>query len=801
MKVLKFCGSIFESRELLENSLWVVRHQDELAMIVVDVPLGNKDVLRSLKKAVLEQDAHWRQELEDFCKKICALKNDYLPAQKIDCVLPYLQRIKEIYAGLELTACDFSGSLQKLLALTSFIYTKLFALILEKEGIATKAFLGEDYLLRQMGDKLVSKDSLELEEGKILLYPSGAVLDERGKLSFAGGEADYLTCYLAKLLGALEIEFWAEDAGVPVCDPRLVPGTKHIESLSYHEAMELSHFGSDLINYQAINLAKKQNASIQIRSLTDLDFAGSKIEKESGDEQSLITGISHIDDIALFRVYGSGMVGRIGTAKRLFGSLAKANISLVMISQASSEQSICFAIRSDRKNVLAATQAIRKEFYYEFEQGILENIKYDTELASVSIVGHNMVKRVGLSGKMFGALGKNGVNVRAMAQGSSELNVSVVIAKEDVPKAVSSLYSEFFDRKNINLFLVGTGLIGATLLEQVDEQKAFLKEEYGLTMTLKGVADVEKMTFAEDLNFANWRKRLQTGQKSDLMGFVERIKEINCANSIFIDCTATEMMTPIYKELLSGSVSVVTPNKKANSDEISVYKQIHKTAHDHNAKFYYETNVGAGLPIISTLKDLLRSGDEIVEMQAVLSGTLSYIFNTFSSESRFVDVVAKAKELGYTEPNPKDDLTGQDVARKALILSREMGREMNLQDVESVSILPKECLAQDSAADFMQSLEAKNDYFAQMMKSAEASGKKLRFLATISGEGAKIGLEEVDGSSPFYSLSGSDNMVVFTTKRYTKQMPLVVSGPGAGAAVTAAGVFADIIKIANYLIY
>ncbi len=801
MKVLKFCGSIFESKELLENSLWVVRHKKDLAMIVVDVPRGSREILLSMKKAVLEEDPSWRQELELFCKKICALKNDYLPSESIDSVFPYLQKIKDVYAGLELTACDFAGSLEKLLALTSFIYTKLYSLILEKEGIATKLFLGEDYFLRQMGDKLIGKDNLELEEGKILLYPSGAVLDEKGKLSVVLGGADYLTCYLVKLFSAEEIEFWAVDAGVPVCDPKLVPGTKHIESMSYQEAMELSHFGSDLINHRAINLAKKQNARIKIFSLSDLDFVGTKIEQEVAGEQNLITGISHIDDIALFRVYGSGMVGRIGTAKRLFGSLAKANISLVMISQASSEQSICFAIRSDRQNVLAATQAIRKEFYYEFEQGILENIDYDTDLASVSIVGHNMVKRVGLSGKMFGALGKNGVNVRAMAQGSSELNVSVVIAKADVPKAVASLYSEFFDRKNINLFLVGTGLIGATLLEQIDEQKRFLKANYGLTMTLRGVADVEKMSFDQELTFANWQEKLITGQKSDLSEFVKNIKKINCANSIFIDCTATEKMTPLYKELLAGSVSVVTPNKKANSDDFAVYQDIRQTATDHNAKFNYETNVGAGLPIISTLKDLLQSGDEIQEIQAVLSGTLSYIFNNFSSGNRFVDVVAKAKELGYTEPNPKDDLTGQDVARKALILSREMGRQINLPDIESVSILPPACLAQEQVDKFMQSLEEHDGYFAQMMNSAEKQGKKLRFLATISQEGAKIGLEEVDSSSPFYSLTGSDNMVVFVTKRYNKNMPLVVSGPGAGAAVTAAGVFADIIKIANYLIY
>ncbi len=801
MKVLKICGSIFESKELMENSLWVVRNKEDVAMIVVDVPLGSRQMLLRLKEAVLSGDANWRKDLEEFCKKICSLKNDYLPSQSIDCVLPYLQRIKDVYAGLELTACDFSGSLEKLLALTSFIYTKLYSLILESENIATKLFLGEDLLLLQMGDKLVSKDSLELCSGKVLLYPSGAVLDESGKLSVATGGADYLTCYLGKLLLAEQIQFWGVNAGVPVCDPQLVAGTRHIQAMSYQEAMELSHFGSDLINYRAIDLAKKQNARIKIYSLSDLDFVGTTIEKDATGEQALITGISHIDDIALFRVYGTGMVGRIGTAKRLFGSLAKANISLVMISQASSEQSICFAIRSDRQNVLTATQAIRKEFYYEFEQGILENIEYDTDLASVSIVGHNMVQRVGLSGKMFGALGKNGVNVRAMAQGSSELNVSVVIAKADVPKAVASLYSEFFDRKNINLFLVGTGLIGATLLEQIDQQKSFLKKSYGLTMSLRGVADVHKMSFADDLSFVNWREKLKDGQKSDLGEFVNNIKKINCANSIFIDCTATPMMTPIYQELLQGSVSVVTPNKKANSDDIATYRKIHQIASDHNAKFYYETNVGAGLPIISTLKDLLQSGDEIQEIQAVLSGTLSYIFNNFSSDKRFVDVVAKAKELGYTEPNPKEDLTGLDVARKALILSREMGRQINLADIESVCILPDECLAQEQADAFMQSLEEHNDYFAQMVNSAQSKGKKLRFLATISQAGAKIGLEEVDASSPFYSLSGSDNMVVFVTKRYTHTMPLVVSGPGAGAAVTAAGVFADIIKIANYLIY
>ncbi len=800
MKVLKFCGDIFESKELFINSIWVAKQGDEKKIIVVDIPRRICDYLASLKKSVLAKNQNWRDEFAAFRQEIYAFRSEYISQENIDGVLPYLKRLEEIYAGLELTSCDFPGSLDKILAQVAFVYTKIYALILEKEGFRVNSCLDENSLLLQMGDKLVGNGGFTADDD-IFLYPSGVVMNEAGELNFSIGEADFLTCYLAKLSASDKIEFWLTGQGVPVCNTSLVHGSKHISAMSYQEAMELSHFGSDFIDYRAIEIAKKQDAEIEIKSLSDLDFVGTKIFKGGCQSQNLITGISYIGDIALFRVFGTGMIGRVGTAQRLFGSLAKANISLILISQASSEQSICFAIKSDKENILAATKAIRKEFYYEFEQGIIDNIDYHTDLASVSIVGQNMVNRVGLSGKMFGALGKNGVNVRAIAQGSSELNVSVIIAKEDVTKAVTSLYSEFFDRKNINLFLVGTGLIGSTLLEQIDKQRNFLKSNYGITMTLKGIADIDKMTFDENLGFNNWRESLQKGQDSDLEGFVKKIKEMNCANSIFIDCTATARMTPLYKELLQESISVATPNKKANSDEYSVYRDIHDTAFEHNAKFYYETNVGAGLPIISTLKDLLRSGDEIEEIKAVLSGTLSYIFNSFNSKTKFVDVVKKAKELGYTEPNPKEDLAGCDVARKALILSRELGKKINLQDIVAKPILPEECMNKDDLASFLQSLEDNNDYFADMVKQAEEKGNRLRFLASITKDEVKIGLEDVDSSSPFYSLSGSDNMVVFVTKRYTAQMPLVVRGPGAGAAVTAAGVFADIIKIANYLIY
>ncbi len=800
MKVIKFCGDIFESKEFFVNSLWVAKQGEDKKIIVVDVPRRICDVLSSMKNDVLSKNHDWKAKFDAFRKEVLSSKSDYLTQEEIDKVSEFLKKLENIYVGLELTSCDFACSLDKILAQASFIYTKIYALILEKEGFRVKACLDENSLLLQMGDKLVGNSEFEGNED-ILLYPSGVVINEAGELNFVTGKADFLTCYLAKLSSSQEIEFWLTGHGVPVCNLSLVHGSKHINSMSYQEAMELSHFGSHFVDYRAIEIAKKQNAEIVIKSLSDLDFVGTKIFRGVCQNQDLITGISYIGNIALFRVFGTGMIGRVGTAQRLFGSLAKANISLILISQASSEQSICFAIKSDEENILAATKAIRKEFYYEFEQGIIENLEYHTDLASVSIVGHNMVNRVGLSGKMFSALGKNGVNVRAIAQGSSELNVSVVIANEDVTKAVTSLYSEFFDRKNINLFLVGTGLIGSTLLEQIEKQRDFLKTNYGITMTLKGIADIDKMTFDENLKFEDWRETLQKGQKSDLEQFVEIIKKMNCANSIFIDCTATARMTPLYKELLQESISVVTPNKKANSDEYSVYQDIHTTAFEHNAKFYYETNVGAGLPIISTLKDLLRSGDEIEEIKAVLSGTLSYIFNSFNSQTKFVDVVKMAKELGYTEPNPKEDLTGCDVARKALILSRELGKKINLQDIISMPILPEECLSKNEPEAFLQSLSDNDKYFAEMVKKVEEKGNRLRFLASITKDEAKIGLEEVDSSSPFYSLSDSDNMVVFITKRYTRQMPLIVRGPGAGAAVTAAGVFADIIKIANYLIY
>lgn len=624
---------------------------------------------------------------------------------------------------------------------------------------------------------------------------------EKGETTTLGrGGSDYTASIIGAALNADIIDIWTDVDGMMTADPRKVPNAFNIPTITYAEAMELSHFGAKVIYPPSLQPAFARNIPVRVLNTFNPTHEGTVVSRTAERRQYTITGISSIDDIALVNVQGSGMIGVAGVSAKLFGVLARYRISVILISQASSEHSICFAI--DPKSAERVKAILDDEFSVEVAHGHIDNITIERDLSVIATVGEGMKKSSGIAGKLFSVLGKNGVNIVAVAQGSSEINISVVINKNNLSKALNAIHNVFFqsEARVLNLYLVGTGLIGSTLLRQIRDQFEYLRTERLLKVCLVGVSNTKKMLLApKGIELDDWRERVLTeGVTTSLPAFVEQIKYYNLPNSVFIDCTSDKDIVQFYESLLDGNISVVTPNKVANSGPFSEYRRLQRTALNRGVKFLYETNVGAGLPIINTLQGLMTAGDRFLKIEAILSGTLSYIFNTFKSGSKFVDVVREAKEKGYTEPDPREDLSGMDVARKILILAREAGFALEPEDVTIKNLLPQACIDAPSIPAFFDELDNNNAYFESLLTEAEAHNEKLRYVATFENGKVEIALKTVGADHPFYSLSGADNIVSFTTERY-KERPLVVKGPGAGAEVTAAGVFADVVSIGSYL--
>ncbi|RYC68188.1 MULTISPECIES: bifunctional aspartate kinase/homoserine dehydrogenase I [Spirosoma] len=614
------------------------------------------------------------------------------------------------------------------------------------------------------------------------------------------GGSDYTASIIGAALNAILIDIWTDVDGMMTADPRKVPNAFNIPTITYAEAMELSHFGAKVIYPPSLQPAFARNIPIRVLNTFNPEHEGTVVSRTAERRQYTITGISSIDDIALVNVQGSGMIGVAGVSAKLFGILATHKISVILISQASSEHSICFAI--DPRGAEQVKQILDTEFATEIAHGHIDSIAIERELSVIATVGEGMRKSSGIAGKLFSVLGKNGVNIVAVAQGSSEINISVVINKNNLSKALNALHNIFFqsEARMLNLFMVGTGLIGKALLNQIHAQTDYLRQEKLLRICVVGVANTKKMLLdVKGLELDEWHERqLTDGVTTSLPAFIEKIKDYNLPNSVFIDCTSDKDIVQHYESLLDANISVVTPNKVANSGPYSEYRRLQRTALNRGVKFLYETNVGAGLPIINTVQGLMTAGDRFLKIEAILSGTLSFIFNTFRPGLSFADVVREAKEKGYTEPDPRDDLSGQDVARKILILAREAGFPLEPDDVTINNLLPKACLDAPTIPAFFEELERNNDYFENLLTQAEARGEKLRFVAAFENNKAVIELRSVGPEHPFYQLTGADNIVSFTTERY-KERPLVVKGPGAGAEVTAAGVFADVVSIGSYL--
>ncbi|MDN5201839.1 bifunctional aspartate kinase/homoserine dehydrogenase I [Fulvivirgaceae bacterium BMA10] len=643
-------------------------------------------------------------------------------------------------------------------------------------------------------DHFGNQDTVQIVTGFI----SSGDNDETTTLGRGG--SDYTAAILAAALNASEIEIWTDVDGVMTADPRKVKSAYSIAKLSYQEAMEMSHFGAKVIYPPSLQPAFGKNIPLKIRNTFNTSFDGTLVHHDSVPNGQLIKGISSIQHVTLVSLTGSGMVGVPGVSSRLFGALAKNSINVILITQASSEHSISFAI--DPGDVKQAKNAIIDEFQFEISRGRIDEPIVEMEKSILAIIGENMRHTPGISAKLFNALGKNGVNISAIAQGSSEINLSAVIDGKNLSKALNAVHQAFFvsDTKTLNIFQVGVGLIGRTLLKQIKDQTKFLLNERSLEINIVALSNTRKMLFSEDgIELKDWKNTLdESSTKANLKEFVDEMIKMNLPNSVFIDNTSNPEIIEYYDQILSSSISIVTPNKLANSGAYDNYQKLKRAAFKHGVKFLYETNVGAGLPVITTLSDLKYSGDEILKIEGILSGTLSYIFNSFKTGTKFSDIVLQAKEKGFTEPDPRDDLNGMDVARKILILAREKGHSLELSDVAIENILPKSCLEAASIDEFFEKLKEADDDFEKLRHKAESNGKVLRFIASLENGKASVKLEAVDAEHPFYSLSGSDNIISFTTHRYHDR-PLVIKGPGAGAEVTAAGVFAEIISISNYL--
>lgn len=631
---------------------------------------------------------------------------------------------------------------------------------------------------------------------------TGFIASAKGGLTttLGRGGSDYTASILAAGLQASRIEIWTDVNGVLTSDPRRVKKALTIPELTYAEAMEMSHFGAKVIYPPTLLPAMQQNIPLYIKNTFEPEFPGTRVSRESSRSGSAVRGISSINNVALLTLSGSGLFGVPGIAARLFNSMAQAGINIILITQGSSEHAISFAVKPEEAQ--KARKRVRSEFAYEIELGIVNDIRTESDLSVVAIIGEDMRYQPGIAGHLFQALGKNGINIVAIAQGSSELNISVVINREDENKALNALHESFFlsDVKTLHLFIVGVGLIGGTLLKQIEQQNPYLREKRGLEIKVVGLANSKKMLFEEEgIDLAKWLASLKGSSTSvDLPLFIGKMRELNLSNAIFVDNTADPRIASFYEAILEESISISTPNKIATSSSYLQYQRLQTIANKRGVQFMYETNVGAGLPVISTLRDLMDSGDRIHSIEGVLSGSLSFIFNNFDGSRPFHEIVGEARDKGYTEPDPRVDLSGQDVKRKILILSREAGFELESEQVEINGFLPDAVMNAPTVDDFFVELEKKAEYFEKMRAEAATEGNLLRMIASLDEGKASVGIQAVAKDSPFAGLNGSDNMIVFETARYSDR-PLVVTGPGAGAEVTAAGVFSEVIRIGNYI--
>lgn len=647
--------------------------------------------------------------------------------------------------------------------------------------------------------------SFAAQINQIAVAPGYIARDENGIPTTLGrGGSDYTASLYAAATNAEILFIYTDVSGMYTSDPRIVKQARPLEELSYQEALELSHFGAKVLHPPSVQPVFSAGIPLYIKNTFQPNDKGTLITKEGSTKANVVSGLSHMHDIALLTIEGPSMVGTKGTSKRIFEALALAEINIILITQASSEHSLCIGIAEQNGDL--AKKALEEALDYELETQKIYPLRMETDLSIIALVGDNMRSHQGLSGKLFSTLGSNNVNVKAIAQGASERNISVVIAKRDVTKALNAVHERFFEKqlKLINLFITGVGTVGSKLLNILNQQKNYFEEELRLQLRVCAISNSKKMYFDPNgLDISNWADLLEKGEKADMHSFQAKVQDLNLRNSVFVDNTASEYIASCYEAYLDKSIAVVTCNKIASSSQFERYANLKALSKKYQTPFLFETNVGAGLPIIDTIKQLVDSGDQVRSIKAVLSGSLNFIFDSFNEEVKFVDVVKQAMQGGYTEPDPRIDLSGTDVKRKILILARESGYQLDMQDISSLEFLPESCRDTSSVDNFLSELEKNQSHFTDLFLEAKKENAKLKFAASFIAENkttfkASVGLEKVDMSNDFYHLSGSDNIILIYTDRY-RENPLVIKGAGAGADVTASGIVGDIIRSGNHL--
>ncbi len=610
------------------------------------------------------------------------------------------------------------------------------------------------------------------------------------------GGSDYTAAIIAAAVQAESLEIWTDVSGMMTADPRLVQNVKVISHISYQEAMELCHFGAKVIYPPTIQPVMSKQIPVWVKNTFSPESVGTLIESSVPENEKVVQGLSSFNDITLLRLEGSGMIGIPGFSKRLFEALSNEKINVILITQSSSEHSICVAI--DAVNTERAKSAVDRAFENEIAAERVEPLQMETQLSIIALVGDNMKSHPGISGRMFAALGRNGINIRAIAQGSSEKNISAVITEADVKKAVNVLHEEFFEstKKQINVFVAGVGNVGGKLLEQLHAQQEYLQEQLRLQINVVAVSNSKKIYFKEEgIELGNWQANLEKGSATSTQDLKDFIIQKNLRNSVFVDNTGSAEVAQVYEALLQKSIAVVTCNKIAASSNYANYAHLKKITREYNTSFLFETNVGAGLPVIGTLNDLMRSGDEIIKIEAVLSGTLNFVFNNYDGSRPFAEVVKQAQDEGYTEPDPRLDLSGVDVMRKLLILAREAGFVMDIDEIDNNGFMPEQCMT-GTVENFYEQMKVHEPHFKAILDEANKMNCRLKFVASLNNGKASVGLQHIPSTHDLYHLYGKDNVVLFYTKRYPAQ-PLVIKGAGAGAEVTASGIFADVIRAAR----
>jgi len=804
MKILKFGGTSVGNAERIRMVVGCVQASRECVAVVVSAMTGVTDALQDMAIKAANKDESFMLELKDLEKRHLDAAEELFPPASRDRTLAWVrttineleEAMRSIYVLRECSpkTADYILSFGE--RLSAFLVSNVLSLDSEfidaREIIVTDDHFGHAIVDLERSRELIRERIGSQKPLAVVTGFIGATLDGRTTTLGRGG-SDLTASILGAAIGASEIEIWTDVDGIMTADPRVVPTAFSISHLSYEEAMELSHFGAKILYPPTIQPALLEGIPIRIRNTFNPSFEGSVIDRNARS-QLLVTGISSIPEIALLRVQGLGMQGVAGTSKRVFSALANHNINVILITQASSEHTICFSVMPDVAEM--ARTAIDKEFEHEIKHLLIDPAVVERELSIVSVVGEQMRHLSGLSGRLFSALGANGINVIAIAQGSSELNISVVISRVDRTKALNSVHDAFFlsDHRTAHLFLAGDGQIGQTLIRQIGDGKDSLGERYKLKLQITGLTNTRYMAFNENGLTVERAEHAHEKQPANLERFIDAILALNLPHSVFVDCTASEAVPAWYPKLLDSNISVVTPNKRAITGTFDAYQGLKTVEHRRNVQFHYETCVGAGLPIIGTLNDLVKSGDEIYSVEAVLSGTLSYLFNNYSSDRSFAETVRGAQRLGLTEPDPRDDLSGRDVGRKLLILAREIGCKLELEDVFVEDLVPSACSKAKTVDEFYQLLEEQEGVFAEKLNEALSAGGRLCYVGRVSNCKAEAKLATVLPDHPFFGLSGSDNIISFVTKRYSTR-PLVVKGPGAGPEVTAAGVLADIIRV------